>query len=131
MSEPDFGQLSQMWDSCDPVGSAVTCNPPVTNTDLDFLVLANDWQPFLSQALRDGWELSAYWESHDLLNAMETGGFVSLRKGNMNILLTACEDFKKKFLVATSLAKRFNLLNKKDRIALFQGVLYGNLYKGK
>lgn len=122
---PDFGQLAEMWDSCDQVGSSVTCDPPVLNTDLDYLVLAVDWQPFLSQALHEGWELSSYWGAHDTSSALDDGDFVSLRKGRSNIILTACDDFKKRFLLATKLAKQFNLLKKADRIALFQAVLYG------
>lgn len=127
MSVPfTFGSLAEMWDSCDQVGSSVTCDPPVLNTDLDYLVLAVDWQPFLSQALHEGWELSGYWATHDIASALETGDFVSLRKGALNIILTASVTFRKKFLLATKLAKQFNLLKKSDRITLFQAVLYGN-----
>lgn len=122
---PDFGSLAEMWDSCDQVGSSVTCDPPVLNTDLDYLVLAVDWRPFLSQALHEGWELSAYWDAHSLEGALDDGDFVSLRKGRLNIILTACVQFRKKFLLATKLAKQFNLLKKADRIILFQAVLYG------
>lgn len=125
MSDQGFGLLADMWDSCDQVGSSVTCDPPVMNTDLDYLVLAVDWQPFLSQALHEGWELSAYWDAQSLAGALDDGDFVSLRKGRLNIILTACVQFRKKFLLATKLAKQFNLLKKADRIALFQAVLYG------
>lgn len=125
MSDQGFGLLADMWDSCDQVGSSVTCDPPVMNTDLDYLVLAVDWQPFLSQALHEGWQLSAYWDAHSLAGALDDGDFVSLRKGRLNIILTACVQFRKKFLLATKLAKRFNLLKKADRITLFQAVLYG------
>ena len=121
----DFGKLAEMWDSCDQVGSSVTCDPPVLDTDLDYLVLAVDWQPFLSQALHEGWELSGYWATHDIWSSLDNGDFVSLRKGKLNIILTACLVFRKKFLLASSLAKRFNLLKKADRICLFQAVLYG------
>jgi hypothetical protein len=121
----EFGGLAEMWVSCDQVGSSVTCDPPVLNTDVDYLVLAVDWQPFLSQALHEGWELGSYWESHDILRALSDGDFVSLRKERLNIILTACVVFRTKFMLATKLAKQFNLLKKSDRIALFQAVLYG------
>ena len=121
----DFGRLAEMWDSCDQVGSSVTCDPPVLNTDLDYLILAVDWQPFLGEAVRENWEFSSYWDSHDVLDALANGDFISLRKGQLNIILTACVAFRKKFLLATKLAKQFNLLKKADSIALFQAVLYG------
>lgn len=124
--EPDFGSLSDMWDECHPVGSAVTCDPPVLTTDRDYLVLANEWRAFLLVAAHDGWDLSSYWETHDIVRALDDGDFVSLRKGSLNIILTASRDFAKRFMAATKIAKRFNLLNKKDRVALFQAVLYGN-----
>ena len=58
---------------CHAVGSRVTCDPPVMDTDRDMLCLVKD-----------------------------------------------------RFMVATRLAKRFNLQAKADRVALFQAVLYGN-----
>jgi len=41
------------------------------------------------------------------------------------------EEFYNRFECATVIAKRFNLLNKNDRIELFQNILYNNYDKSK
>ena len=56
----------------------------------------------------------------------EEPDFYSFRKDNINIIFTECEDFFKQFVKATEIAKEKNLLNKDDRIELFQEVLYKN-----
>lgn len=122
----ELGDLVDLCDEFQPVGSRVTCDPPVMDTDEDFLCLTDNWQVFLIVAARANWELGSYWETASLQNALDGGNFVSLRKGNKNILLTASKDFFKRFMAASSVAKRLNLLKKQDRIALFQDVLYGN-----
>lgn len=43
-----------------------------------------------------------------------------------NLIITSSQVFHQRFLAASSVAKRLNLLEKSDRIALFQAVLYGN-----
>lgn len=47
-------------------------------------------------------------------------------KGDVNLIVTQDNKFYDRFMAATSVAKRLNLLDKADRIALFQAVLYGN-----
>ena len=63
--------------------------------------------------------------SPEFYTGNDNGGFRSFRKGDMNIITTESMEFFDRFMTATALAKRFNLLEKADRIALFQAVLYG------
>lgn len=94
----------------DEVGSRVTCDPPVVDTDRDFLCLVENANAFIKAAeTRDG-----------------RSDFCSLSDGEINLIATESKEFYDKFMVATRLATRLNLLNKDDRIALFQAVLYAN-----
>lgn len=109
------------------VGSRVTCKPAPTNTDADYLVLIDeaDWVR-LADCLQecdfamDGslpidekpWNVEHHFRSYKLAET--------------NVVATDSEVFHRRFLAASSIATRLNLLDKPDRIALFQAVLYGN-----
>ena len=102
------------------VGSRVTCNPAPQNTDEDYLVLADDDTHStlaLAGFTQDG--------QPEFYTGNDNGGFQSFRRGTVNVIATRDIEFFDRFITATELAKRFNLLNKSDRIALFQAVLYG------
>ena len=104
----------------EPMGSRVTCDPAPTGTDEDWLMLVRgDPQPRMA-ALgmdQDG--------SPEFYTGTDAGGFRSWRSGDLNVVTTRDEEFFNRFMTATHLARRFNLLVKADRIALFQAVLYG------
>lgn len=103
-----------------PVGSRVTCDPSPLDTDEDWLVLVrSSTDVLLSNAgfSQDG--------SPEFYTGNDNGGFRSWRKGDVNVVTTESREFFDRFVTATDLAKRFNLLAKADRIALFQAVLYG------
>lgn len=97
-----------------PVGSRITCSPAPTDTDEDWLYLVRSPMPdsLLGFALEGD-------QQYPVEN------FRSFRKDNVNYILTDSEEFFEKFMVATRLATRLNLMVKADRIALFQAVLYG------
>lgn len=108
----------------EPVGSRVTCNPAPTDTDADYLAFV---QPALWGQLRAALDANGF-ESHPAYETPESppsASFRSFRNGDVNVITTCEEWFFNRFMAATSLAKRFNLLRKDDRIALFQAVLYG------
>ena len=113
--------------SITPVGSRVTCDPAPTNTDRDWLVLVDKenesklWD-YLST---NQWELGGSLPD-DENNTLPDDRFMSFTKGVENIITTNSVVFHRKFLAATSVAKRLNLLDKDDRIALFQALLYSN-----
>jgi hypothetical protein len=103
-----------------PVGSRVTCDPPPTGTDEDWLVLCRS--DVAEEMAADGFKQDG---SPQFYTGNDSGGFRSWRDGDLNVVTTESNEFFRRFLTATDLAKRFNLLAKPDRIALFQAVLYG------
>lgn len=107
-----------------PVGSRVTCNPPPTDTDEDFLVTVLYFyhDEAIAALSADGFALDNPNEHY----VPDSGVFNSWRKGNTNIILTKDYDFARRFKAATFVAKQLNLLKKEDRVTLFQAVLYGN-----
>lgn len=110
------------------VGSRVTCDPPVTDTDNDILCLVDtsELKRFLLFAAVGGFEIAGSVPASELDISMEKSRFVSLKLGDMNLIVTADPEFAKRFMVATWLAKQLNLRVKRDRIDLFQFVLYAN-----
>ena len=104
-----------------PTGSRYICNPPPTNTDKDTVILVNgyyDWQKLL---LNEGWEDG----ETDYENV---GDFQSYRKGEENYIVTEDEEFYKNFVKATEGARALNLMDKKDRITLFQAVNAASMF---
>ena len=108
----------------DAVGSRVTCRPAPIDTDEDYLVFIKGERYDVLMDVLDG----EGWELGGSLGLAQEGNspFVSYRLGELNLIVTDDGEFHKKFLVATALAKRLNVLDKEDRKALFQAVLYGN-----
>jgi len=103
-----------------PTGSNYICNPPVTNTDVDEMFLVDDLQEVNFQLTGLGWtkcglEEEAYQD--------KPSHWAAYRKENMNALLTTDLKYFMDFFKATEEAKHLNLLNKKDRVALFQKIL--------
>lgn len=106
-----------------PVGSRYTCSPPPMNTDEDWLVFLKDVATHLNLEI-----MGFTAEGDDRYGDMEN--FRSYRRDDLNLIVTVKSDFYHSFLVATETAKRFNLLRKHDRIALFRAVLYQEIYDG-
>lgn len=114
-----------------PVGSRVTCNPAPTDTDADYLCMLHpkhhdnsggNFDHLMSQA---GWRLGGSQPTDE--GAVDPHSvFWSYTKGEVNLIVTKSPIFFSRFMAATSVAKRLNLMVKADRIALFQAVLYGN-----
>lgn len=116
--------------SIDAVGSRVTCNPAPIGTDQDWLVLVaeSDYTPFCYDLLKSNFEFGgSHLDPLDLEEIPPHARFNSFTRGEDNIIVTASTDFHRRFLAASSVAKRLNLLNKDDRIALFQAVLYATI----
>lgn len=115
------------------VGSRVTCNPPPLDTDQDVLVEVHSCNRIAmeEQMRQEGYVLEGSAPTDvvaglgDVMDPQRV--FTSMRKGSMNYILTSDPDFYQRFTAATELAKKFNVLAKADRIAMFQAVLYGNV----
>lgn len=123
MSAPSIGSLHKQINA---VGSRVTCNPAPTGTDQDWLVFVpeNVYDQFAKALVADGWEVggSAIPVGDDYRNPGEK--FNSFTKGEDNVIATCSDEFHRRFLSATATAKALNLMEKGDRINLFQAVLY-------
>lgn len=111
----------------EPVGSRVTCDPPPLDTDEDYLVLIkwDSWGPFRDEMKALGWGCGEGGEGEEYIE--DEIEFRSLRKGELNLIVTESGDFFDRFMKATRIARRLNLLEKGDRISLFQAILYGRV----
>ena len=99
-------------------GSQVICNPIPLDADEDHVVFTKRL-----------WAAVRYLEDREYIaeGSMaeeECRGFVSMRKEKVNLILTQDLTFFSRFVHATDEARAQNLLEKKDRIALFQRFLY-------
>lgn len=115
----------------DPVGSRVTCDPAPTATDTDYLCLCSWWRGVPHKKL-----IAMGFQTESEHYVDEDSGptrFFSYRRGtdNVNLIVTSDLDFCDKFMLATGLAKRLNVLDKDDRRALFQAIVYGIEWTGK
>lgn len=113
------------------VGSRVTCDPPPNDTDQDVLLLVDAGRfDEIRQALEaDGFDHDGS-EVDDQFEIDAATSFQSFSLGDLNFIITASAEFYGKFMAASSVAKRLNLMRKDDRVALFQAVLYGNRCDG-
>lgn len=125
MTDLVFTQLQELGADCTPCGSRVTCSPPPTDTDQDYLVVVPDEDEKVGTAVEILHENSFNWEGSEHYQ-MAADNFMSWRKGDVNLIVTRNNEFARKHKAATALAKRLNLMDKADRVALFQAVLYGN-----
>lgn len=104
-------------------GSREICNPAPMDTDVDFVILdMKDNGSFEENGFKimSGKMISSV--SHDYGDS----DFETYRRGEVNLIVVhSWEDFKK-WKAATAAAKNMNLTKKHERIALFQGILYGN-----
>ncbi len=112
-----------------PVGSRVTCNPPPTDTDADFLV-------YLMPGTEAEYERELFAEGFGSDgsrpdNETQMGGnfwsySFNCQGTRVNVIATSDAEWHEKFKLASDTAKALNLLDKQDRITLFQAILYGN-----
>jgi hypothetical protein len=102
-------------------GSRETCNPAPQDTDVDFVIL--NMQKFNPKSL--GFDLTTDQEKGNDASYGD-GDFETYRQGEVNLIVVHnWADFKA-WKAATAAAKQMNITDKEKRIALFQGVLYGN-----
>jgi len=106
------------------VGSRVTCYPAPKNTDADWLILVDDnFFPYgIGKLTSVGFEL----DDSGLHYLPQQSTFNSWRGcDELNLIITTNFTWHNKFLEATGEARRLNILDKKERIQLFQKKLYG------
>lgn len=108
-----------------PVGSRVTCSPPPTDTDEDFLLLVEDLDEAVMKLKDIGFDTGMTDEQEiDYINLrrVSNGSFRSLRFGITNYIVTESPFFFQRFLTATRICQRLNLMEKSSRILVFNGV---------
>lgn len=133
--------ISEMVDRMMPCGSRVTCDPAPLDTDEDYLLLV-DAQYDGMKLVKDGPMRMNELEIYLRLNGWEMGGslptditvnippdaqFASWTLDDLNLIITTSQAFFSRHMAATAVCKRLNLLDKADRIAVFQAVLYANI----
>lgn len=113
--------VEEYIEKLEPTGSRVICNPPPTDTDEDWMVLLkpNISLKFFQQQMEfEGFD-SSNMETYDVDESL----FLSLRKEEENLIVTNNEEFYNNMMLATAVAKNLNLLEKKDRITLFNAIV--------
>ena len=108
------------------VGSRETCDPPPSDTDEDWLILLKPTREVHRELTEEGWNLDGSFIIDAVNRCPVEERFRSYKLGDINLIVTKNYSFFQQFMAASSVAKRFNLLEKDDRIVLFQAVLYGN-----
>jgi hypothetical protein len=122
------GVFSKYVDSYEPVGSRVTCDPAPTDTDEDFLLLTCYVAPLIKECKALGFEGGeVYFDSA----GEASSNFYSLKKGDINLIITEKQSFYDKFLLASHVCKTLNVLDKQHRITVFQAILYEKKHKPK
>lgn len=94
-----------------PIGSKFTCNPPVLNTDEDWMVFLPDGYD-TQEFERLGW-------SH-CLNGYIDGDFTAMRLGSINAVITKHRDIFENGIKGAKICTKLNLLEKEDRTYVFQ-----------
>lgn len=113
-----------------PVGSRVTCSPPPMDTDEDFLLLVDDMKVAVRNLKEMGFSSQMTTEQeaeYEGLQRVSSARFKSLRFGITNYIITDSYFFFERFLTATHICKTLNLMEKPQRIMVFNGV-FGDGY---
>lgn len=115
---------NELWKGIYQTGSSVICNPPVLDTDVDFVISTTEETKLHKFLISKGFEQSCEdEEEYD----MTSEGFTCYRKSNVNLIVTTNYNWYLKWVEATKLAKKLNLLQKEQRITLFKYILYGEI----
>jgi hypothetical protein len=114
----DFSFLTDYIIEYELVGSRITVDPPPTDTDLDVLILC---EPDLDAAIS---ACHRYGFNDDGSYKELPSCFWSVRRGDLNLILTNDKEFYDLFCLASYVCKTLNVVSKKDRITVFQAILY-------
>jgi len=111
-----------LYDTYFLTGSSVICNPPVTDTDIDYMFFTNDYENLYTWLFNNGWKTNEFdYETNQEVN------WTSFRKDKYNVLITNDINHYDLFETATKLATKLNLLDKSQRITLFSYITQGEI----
>jgi hypothetical protein len=98
-------------------GSSVICNPPVLDTDEDWLIVTKNIKLLIGELVSEGWDT-------DTKSNYGSSEFYSLKKHiNGRLINFIVMDNLTRYIAmyeATKVATELNLRNKEDRIELFR-----------
>lgn len=97
-------------------GSRVICDPAPTDTDRDIVLLVRDVSTVAEHLIGYGWSVPENLQDYD----GEYEKFVTMRRGEDNIMLCGDPVEFGAILAATCIAMRKNLLEKSERYELFE-----------
>lgn len=100
----------------EPTGSRVIMNPPPEGRDEDWVVLVSDLVAAITYLQGRGFTL----DGNPSMYANEE--FRSTRKGDLNLIIVEQREVYDRYVLATEVAKKLNLQNRADRVALFQTI---------
>jgi len=103
-------------------GSSYICDPPVTDTDIDVIVLVNSMQKTVADLKSMGW-MSKTDKSNEYQKSYPISRFTPLWLGKYNLLVTDCPEHYHNFVTATKICKMLNARDKELRINIFEGVV--------
>jgi len=106
-----------------PTGSRYTCDPAPQDTDQDVLVLVLT-AGILKTLFTELETIGFSWDHGEGYNQDGESTFSSYRRGDLNLIITEDEDFAASHNAATHVCKTLNLLEKTQRIMVFQACLY-------
>lgn len=113
----DYLQIPKnLYTEVEPTGSSYICNPPVVDTDIDFVVYSPTLAKLHEWCVVNGFKTN--FEDY----AIEE--FRSYKRGVINLIVTNDATFYKRSVKATEVARQLNLLDKQQRIDLFDFVMY-------
>lgn len=99
-------------------GSRIVCSPPPMDTDLDVVVLV-DSLAVVNDLISMGYlHHNESQVAYDIPDGSGEDAFVSLRKGDVNLIVVSNRTGFERWRLYTEAATRLNLLNKSDRVAL-------------
>jgi len=102
-----------------PVGSRWTCDPPPMDTDEDYIVYAGKTLAYKLDTKLSNMGFTTEGEDH----YGNRSDFKSYRSGEINLIVATSLRFVNLFLKATDVCLRLNLLDKDDRIEIFDIIM--------
>ena len=103
-------------------GSSEVCDPPVLDTDVDWVVLVDNVKSKYGPAADLAVDLGMVFDNVDYADADGT----SLKRGKLNVIVVHTWAKFARWRLATAAAKQLNLREKAERIAVFAALRDGN-----
>lgn len=100
------------------------CTPPPQYTDDDYILLYSSaiaLKEAVDRCLASDWALGGSLAIHNKGHNI----FYSLKKGDLNLVMTDNEDWYSKMLCATKICMELNEHDKQERIKIFEAIVYG------